>query len=426
MDLVRNTVNAFKVVAGSGLASAFLIGANVLLARGLQPPVYGDYVTAFTLSNGGMFIAVYGMSQLMVQEFGRNKEFTPRFVRGAQVFMALCTVVACLVSAAAACSIGISPRVRDLTLLLLPVLVAQAAAEISSVYFQILNKPWLTGGWVAVLNLWRLIACVLFLRLSANIYKLPLYQSGGAIVFSGVAIWLTYRMLHNHMGPKHEGAGYTMAYALREVAKEASPYAIAGLMYYATSQLPLLLFAAIAGPRETASYSIAYQLLSTLYFVPQMLMVRSLMMRYHTMATSEPERLHWLYREGSKWIGLAGLCMAAICFVAIPFVIHSVFGDKYNQSIPIAQIMLICLPLRFMTVNVAAVVVAGVSIWYKNFADIASGVFAVIVFSILIHLYGRIGGAIAAVLVECMYLGSHIFLVEKFTLRTPARVRSTA
>lgn len=417
MNIARNLFNTFKIIAGSGLASMFLLGSNILLARHLQPGAYGDYATAYTLNNGGMFIAVFGITQLMTQEYGRHNHFTPSFVTGTLIFLPACVIAACVIISIAALNIGISPQARDITLLLLPVLVAQAVADVSAVYFQIVKFPWLTGGWIAVLNFWRLIACAWFTLSAQNIHSLPISQSVGSTVFSIVAIWLIWHMLRKHSDPPKQNSIRATISAVRSVAKESTPYAVAGIMYYATSQLPLVLFATIAGPQATATYSVAYLIMSTFYFIPQMLMVRSLMMKYHRIATHEPEKMKFIYRQGTKLAGIGGAILALGCAFIIPFSIRHIFGNKYDASILITQIMLICLPLRFMTVNVAAVVVAGVSIWYKNFADIISGAFAVIVFSVLIHIYGTMGGAVAAVLAEMMYLGLHIYLVERFLTR---------
>ena len=83
--------------------------------------------------------------------------------------------------------------------------------------------------------------------------------------------------------------------------------------------------------------------------------------------------------------------------------------------------MLACLPLRFMTVNVSAIVISGASVWYKNYADIASGAFAAVIFSVLISRYGQVGGAYAAVLAEMMFLASHFYVAEKYLDRFAAK-----
>ncbi len=65
-----------RVVFGSGLASVLLLASNIVLARVLSPTSYGDYMTAFTLCNGGMFLATFGLPQLLLQEHGRKGVFS--------------------------------------------------------------------------------------------------------------------------------------------------------------------------------------------------------------------------------------------------------------------------------------------------------------------------------------------------------------
>ena len=64
MSLLDQAVHGTKALLGGGVASAHLLANNALLARDMAPHLHGDFVTAATLCNGGMFAAVFGMSFL--------------------------------------------------------------------------------------------------------------------------------------------------------------------------------------------------------------------------------------------------------------------------------------------------------------------------------------------------------------------------
>lgn len=414
MKVAGGLVQAAKIVFGSGIASVFLLASNIILARALSPVSYGDYTTAFTLSNGGMFIATFGLGQLMAQEYGRRQHFTSEFARTALFVQLITTIVACLGIVILSCLLALTSQARLLTLLLLPVLIAQATGEIASVYFQVTKQLWMSGGWMAVLNFLRLICSVLFIFTTQNIYVLPLYQAIAAVMFSAVSIYIIFRMFARYSATVEQISQPSFWDSARRVFTDASPYAVANVMFFAMSQLPIVLFAAMAGSRQAAIYGVAYLVLSSMYFVPQALMVRYLLLRYHAIVADDKRNADSLYRQGSGLAFAAGLAMAVPCYFLVPLIVTHVFGSKYDESIHLLRIMMVCVPLRFVTINLAAVMVSAVSIWRKNFADLAGGGFAIICFPLLISRYGATGGAYAAVMTEVVVLFAHYYLVERY------------
>lgn len=415
MKLANGLLRAGQVVFGSGLASAFILSSNIVLARALTPTAYGDYITAFTLTNGGMFIAVFGITQLLLQEYGRKRFYGKSFVRSVLTVQLAATALSCIGIVAIVFVLHLSYEARILTLLLLPILVAQAAGDISSVYFQLTQQRWLTGGWIAILNFLRFAAALLFVLSSRSIYMLPLYQSFFGTIFTIASVYLILRMFTIY-SPVHDDE-IPFWRGIKTILADAGPYAISSLMYFSVAQLPLVLFALIAGSQQVANYGVAFLIISTFYFVPQTLMTRYLLLKYHTIATADRKSLNRLYRDGSGLAFAAGLALALPAFFLIPALIHLLFGTKYDESIHLVRIMLICIPLRFLTVNLSAIVVSGVSIWHKNFADLASGGFAVICYLLLIFLDPRVGGAYAAVLTEVVMLSAHYYVIERYLYR---------
>lgn len=414
MKVPKGFAHAIKTIIGSGLASAALLASNVVLARNLPAGIYGDYATASTLINGGMFVATFGITQLLLQEFGRKRGFTANFAQGAQTLQAASTIISCIAIVAIANALHLSTDAKSLTTLLLPMLVAQAVGEIASTYFQFSEQLWLSGGWVAILNLLRMGCVFIFVSGTRDIRVLAYMQVIVAIVFSAASIFLIFKMFSDYTVSNQTLRGRGFLSSLKCVFIFSSPYAIANVMFYAISQLPIVIFSAVAGSKQAAAYSVAYLVLSTMYFVPQTLMVRYLMLKYHALVSTDRRNVGVLYRRGTVWAIAAGVTLIIPGYLLAPFAVTHVFGNKYSESIKLLEIMMICVPLRFVTVNLAALVVSGVSIWHKNFADLVGGAFAIGCFSILIWHYGATGGAYAAVLTECVTLFLHLYLVERF------------
>jgi O-antigen/teichoic acid export membrane protein len=411
MNILKELTRAFHIVMGSGLASVFLLASNTILARVLPAETYGNYTIAFTLTNGGMFLAVFGLTQLLLQEYGRNQSFTAGFVRSALFIQLAVTLLSCLGLALVAFVIHVSHQARLLTLVLLPVLVAQATGDIASVYFQIQRIHWLSGGWIAILNFLRLICSLLFIFTSSNIYVLAFYQAVISLFYVSASVVLTLRMYRQNCADSPP-AGF--ADATKRVFREASPYAISSVMFYAVAQLPLVLIGTLTGSAGTAIYGVAFLIMQAFYFVPQTLMVRYLLMKYHVIATTNRAGLSRILSRGTLLAGIAGAAIALPAYLAIPPIVTLVFGSKYAVTIGLVQIMLICVPIRFMTVNLAAVIVSGVSIWHKNYADLASGLFSVVCYLLLVSHDPVRGGAYAAVLTELVVLAAHYVLIDHY------------
>ena len=410
-----------RVVFGSGMASVFLLASNIILARVLAPASYGDYMTAFTLCNGGMFLATFGLPQLLLQEHGRRGIFSADFSRAAILIQAIAAALSSFVVVSAVFLLNFSDTARMMTVLLVPVLVAQATGDVASVYFQLKGSAWLTGGWLSVLNGFRLAAVLAFLGFHEPLSGLPLNQSVAAIAFAVISLKVVRKMYREFSSGRAGGA--SLLSSSRAVLLSSFPYAVSNIMFYAVSQLPLVLIALVSGSRTTALYGVSFLILQTFYFVPQTLMIRLLMLKYHQAAVQYPQRLLHYYRRGTFYAAIAGAALAVPAFFLLPPLVNHVFGSKYSDAIALAQIMLVCVPIRFMTVNVAAVVVSGVSIWHKNGADLLGGLFAVLAYWILAKNNPHDGPAVAAIASELVVLAAHVWLVHRYLFNVPLALR---
>ena len=219
-------------------------------------------------------------------------------------------------------------------------------------------------------------------------------------------------------GPKSQNGNEDLpAPSIAELWRNARPFGVSGVLFYAYTQSGLVIVSHLGTPQDAGVYSVAVTILTALYLLPTVLFQKLLMPRFHRWAASGDERLEWAYRAGNKWMFASGVALASIAALLAPIAIPLVFGWQYEKSVNVVVLMTLSTPFRFLTVSASSVMTTRDLIRVRNRCAAAALLFSVVAGVIGVSLAGIVGAAVAAIAGEVVWAVLSVLCARRFVSR---------
>jgi O-antigen/teichoic acid export membrane protein/glycosyltransferase involved in cell wall biosynthesis len=419
----RRDAWAASLLSLSALGSAGLAFAvQAMLARSLSPSEYGRFTAALAVVTIVAPAVGFGVPSFWLKAYGTEGWAARRWMAVSVRFITRSALV-CLVVTALWAWIGTaSTGTRQLLLSMLPVVLTQGAIEMASVKLQLEEKFGRVAMWQALQHTGRLVLVVACWQLRARSEAIAFgFGCIGAIVTLGA--WRSVSVLRRGAaelvghGPKSASRGasaHLPTPSISELWRNAMPFGVSGLLFYAYGQSGLVIVSHLGTPRDVGTYNVAVTILTALYLLPTVLFQKLLMPRFHRWAASGDERLERVYRNGNKWMFASGVILGGIAALLAPFAIPLVFGRQYEQSVNVVVLMALSTPFRFLTVSASSVMTTRDLIRVRNRCAAAALVFSVVVGVIGVIAAGIVGAAVASVAGEVLWAALSVLCARHF------------
>jgi O-antigen/teichoic acid export membrane protein/glycosyltransferase involved in cell wall biosynthesis len=412
---------AASLLTVSALGSAGLAFAvQAALARSLSPLEYGRYAAALAIVTIIAPAVGFGVPAFWLKAYGSEGWSATRWIEPSLRVVARSALV-CLVAAALWAWIGVADvRVSQLLLWMLPVVLAQGAIEMASAKPQLEEKFARVAIWQTMQHAARLALVLVCWKLGASS---AVIASGfgliGAMVTFGA--WCSITSLRigkaelvGH-GRKPPDASVSLPTpSAVEVWRNATPFGISSLLFYAYAQSGVVIISHFGAPEEVGAYGVAVTILGALYLLPTVLFQKLLMPRFHRWAASGDERLARAHSAGNKWMFASGVVLAALAALLAPVAIPLVFGDRYGQSVSVVVLMMLSTPFRFLTVSASSVMTTCNLLRVRNRCAAIALLFSVTAGIIGMRHAGIVGAALASVMGEIMWAGLSVLCARYF------------
>lgn len=316
---------AFQMVAvAAGFAS------NWILARTLGPEGKGAVTYVGTTIWVAVTLGGLGFASAAVQHIGKRR-YDARTVVGVQLVAGL--VLGVLAGGVAA---GILYGAQERlglpfhAVLLAPPLVTAALIAAN------LHGVLIGRGQILTMNRLQVItpvvwAATAWVVLSSGVRSLgPLIGAwfGAQFVAPIATLAVVLSRVPPARGKMREAAGSSISFGLESYA--------AGLLWTLVLRLDALLLGVMAGPAALGLYSVATLLGETLWYVPRAL---TLALTPRIASRTAPEALSLTLRAVRMGVALVALG-ALFLLIASPWLIHLVFGDRFDGSIAPLRLLL--------------------------------------------------------------------------------------
>lgn len=421
---VVNRTHAIKAITllwiGSLLGAGFAFLTQMILARTLGPINYGSFAATVTFVTLLTPLAAFGVAPFWLRIFGEEGWVALRWLDSSFRFVAILTIITILMVLLWA---SIGPHTRDsryLIYLLSIYILGQVAIELVSAKLQLEER-------YARLALWQLLPHLLrLLPVTVVVYFAPEWLSAyfAGCVFAVVALFFAAfglvdltRMSRGNLNLKGHSnsilASDRQKTTLVTLFKEVTPFGLATFLNLIYLRSDIVLVKYMVDDHAAGIYNLAFVILTAIYLLPGVVYSKYLLPKFHRWANDDREKFHQMYRRGNIVMLLLGSLAMFIVWATAFYLIPLAFGDAYNETVYLLNILVLSAPFVFVAFSAGATLVTQNHMRHKVKL---MGVVAIVNVSLnilIIPVYGPTGAAITTVISNVILSGLYYYSSEK-------------
>lgn len=199
---------------------------------------------------------------------------------------------------------------------------------------------------------------------------------------------------------------------LKGILRTAFPFALLGILGIIYFKIDVIMLSKMKGEAVVGWYGVAHKIIEAFMIIPGSFVVAlfPLMSRYYKIAQ---ESLIFAYEKSFKYLFILGLPIAVSSTILANRIIHLFFGEVFNHSIIILQILIWAIPLIFITTLLGYILFSlGEQRKLIPFS-ISVTLLNVALNFLLIPKYSYIGASTATVISEIVHFAILFALVSK-------------
>jgi len=413
--------SATIVSAGMGFAT------QTLLARELEPATYGLFASSLVTVMMFAPLAGFGLTQFRLKVYGEEGWAAHRWMRPSLRFTVFTTVLAIAIVVGWALTGAPNDGTRFTLLMLTPVILCALATDLVGNKLRLEDRYRFMALWQLMIPGSRLAVAIALLLVPHLTYRFV------AVSYCIIALAVTLRALpqlrvlvrdelelKGH-GPRNAvvAAAPTAIPTISDLWSQAWAFGVVSVLYPIFFQISTILLKYLGNDTQAGLYGIAILVLTAIYLIPVTIYQKFLLAKLHRWAAHDRPKLWMVYRKGNMGMLALGLLIGVSMAVASHWVVPVVFGTAYQPVVRILMVLAPCVPLRFLSVSMGAVLRTEDHMRYRVYGmGLAAAV--VIVFDLLlIPRFHALGAACATVVGECVLLLITWYCVERFV--KPAR-----
>ena len=404
------------------LSSLLFFASQLLLARNLEPAGFGLFSTAFVSLTILAPLAVFGIQHVWIKKLSVEKEKGKRWVLPGLRF-ALLNFIICLTLLVIWSFLG--PHESNFKWILLglsPLILSHISMELVSARFQAEERYSAMAIWQSLPNTLRFFAIfflVFFSLGKLDIYTLVFAYSLIALVISSVSVRFLKELLKD--SSFFQGHKETILYSVssqdsikpNKVLKEAWPFGLAAIFYLIYLQSDLIFLKYLIDNESAGIYSVSFTFLLAIYLVPGIIFQKFLLPKFHRWSSLNQKKFLEVYQAGNGLMLMLGLIFLVFLFPSIPYLVPLFFGKAYSQAVPLIQILIFCVPIRFLSSSVEMPLFTRDYMRTKTFIMGLVAFFNIALNIYLIPIYSFYGACISTLISEILLLLLYVIVVKR-------------
>lgn len=362
------------VILGGGGAAVFNFLSQSIMAKNLSAEDFGIISAAISLSIVLSSFCLFGSNTRIIIEGVINSSIREKLFAIAlnTGFFNLLFIV--FISAGVCSLIGDEKFDVYFITLLLMLTLSLFLYELGIVLFQLNKKFYYLSLWQAHIGFMRLIVILMLIGLSID--KLYLH-----IVMLSVVALITIIYFICNMNKVVRLSFISFSKYMINLRCNFKLF-FANISFVIFFQLPISLLAMFSSPENAAKYSLCITVLSSLYLLPGLILQKFLFP--FMVAWSQENRV--LMKKVTLYTiilsMIIGIILALITSNVFDNLITYIYGDKYNELSELLNIMLLGVPLRYLSSAISNEFISVRKFQQKSYAFISAALImiAVIVF----------------------------------------------
>ena len=424
-NLFRNLLSNVSFLFLSGGVSALSIFlTQILLARNLAPSGYGLFSAAFATITLIAPLTVFGIQHAWLKLSGSEGHLVARWMPISFKLVYICLTIT-LISISAWSFLGPhNSSFRNMLLGLSPIIISHIFMELVNSKFQIEQKFKSLAVWQTIPHILRL-SFVVLLFIVFGLYQVNYLLLGYSFIALFISI-VGYIFLYKMMKAKRDDlfkediSSENKNLSLKKMMGHSWPYGTAAFFYLIYLQSDLIILKYLVNDTAVGIYSAAFAVLLSAYLIPGIIYQKFLLPKLHRWANFDQKKLLTTYQAGNGLMLILGIIVFVLLFYLNPIIIPKIFGNKYLETSEILNVLLLCIPIRFLATSIES------PLFTKNLMVIKTSIMGgaallnLILNFVLIPQYSYFGAAIATVISEIFLLFFYLLAVDKYLFGSKA------
>jgi len=391
--------------------SAATFATQLLIARALEPQLYGKFATELLIINFIATLSGGATSTFLLHAHSKEGAGAKRWMRGATFYLATVQGLGIIFLLIIASIREGSLAMKIAAIVLIPHMIGQSVLDLTVTENQMSYKHFNVAFWQFFPPVIRLavVGAITYLQptkeQSLLIVSAAFSATGLTILFAG---WKSVNQLFRGKDtfPQTRDSEEQKFYSgttptFRKAVESILPFGIGGILYLITIQGNLLLTAFLMSSTTAGIFNAALTISTALQQIPLILYQKYLLPKFHLLAHTDPGGLSEIHKKGARILLILGTIISLITCWLTPSFVSIFLGEAYQDSVPALQILCLSLPFRYMIAGTSSIILAiDINVKVRVLALVA-----LINFSLLLPLIcilGITGAAIATVLSDAI------------------------
>lgn len=194
---------------------------------------------------------------------------------------------------------------------------------------------------------------------------------------------------------------------------EIIPYALLSILFTTYTQGNTFYIGILETPEKAAYFAIAYMFINTIFIFPIVLYQKILAHRILKLIYNNLSLFKENYVALQELVILASsFCMICI-YIFSDFLIITLFGDKYYESIRILNLLLLIVPFRLITISIGTILSTNENIYKRIGAEFLICIINIVLNFLLIPVFGVNGAIISVIITEVVLSMLFTYIIEQ-------------
>lgn len=390
---------------GTFMNTTIMLLMQMILARSLALHEYGAVMSAFNLIN---FLALFislGASEYILKCFGKYGESAYKIIQTWLKLIPISIFILCIVTVLIYTSGSFGELTSKFLLIIIPNIILQGLLPLTLTVYQIESNYKKIVFINLIVYVTRLVAALFTLLSESGIFLMGYTLT----ILSIIGLLYFYRhlrryVIENVQIPSGTFEDLNQVDILGNTVKGIMPYALLGFFYYGFFQSNIIFINIFLSESAVGIYNAAFTVISLTFILPTVVISQLFNPKLHFWIKHDFEKVHTLFRKGSKWMLLIGIVIAGILIIMNEFVINVLFGEKFLESAKILLILVIIIPIRYIQAVSDAIMNTENQINIKSMIFFFVFIVSLVLNFVLIPKFGLTGVMISTIISEMLLL----------------------
>lgn len=416
----KNFTALFSLFFGTALTAIVSIITTIIIARNTSTEVFGNYsailATIITFSP----LCGFGIAQYWLKVFGQHSSYGSLWLNNSLKFIAISTSLVFISLLIWFYFTAETQYLFLVSVLLSFVVFKSVTSEIISSVLQIDSKYIFLSIWQFLqssLVLIIVIGLVYIFSLSLDELKIVYVQLLTILISLIFGFYILRKFLNKQKSlvdiEKSKEFREKYNISVYNIFKEASPFGIAGLFYLIYYQLGVVFVRHLEGAEASAYYSVAFTFLTAALLVPSVIYQKFLLPKLHKWAYHDKEKFEKSYYYGNYIMLILGISGFLFLWFFSPYFVNLFFGEKYQDSIYLVQLMAINIPIVYLASSAGSLLVTQEYMKIKVFYMGTSALLSLILSVPMIKTFGTEGAIYTNIICNSFILCIYFYKVKK-------------